>query len=216
MAGTFGDMQTRIASELDRSDLGTPIKDAIVSAIDAYAQDRFDWNQRKFGFSTVAGTDEYALPTTDTSLATIRIMQIDQLMITINSGRYDLKPRTIQWTDREKTNSTLRGRPAWYAILNQRIRLYPIPDAVYSVDGFGLCDINTITNASASNTTNAWVDRQYGEELIRMRAKADLYENTIRNGEKAAAMLGQAQARYQQLKAALDRQQGVASIQPWY
>lgn len=216
MAGTFGDMQTRIASELDRSDLTTPIKDAIVSAIDSYAHERFAWNERKFTFNTVAGTDEYAFPTTDTNAAFIRIMAIDHLMITIASGRYELMPRTTYYVDDLKANTSLRGRPKWYAVLNQRIRLWPIPDAVYAIDGFGLCDINEITNASAAGTTNAWVDRLYGEEMIRARAKADLYENTIRNAEKAAAMLGQAQARYSQLKAAQDRMVGLSKIQAWF
>lgn len=220
MAGTFGDMQTRIAYELDRTDLTSAIKNAIVSAIDAYAQERFDWNQRKFTITTVAGTDEYALPILDTSAAFIRVMQIDHLMIRNSAEsytyRYPMTPLVMQTIDRKKTNATSQGRPNWYGVLNQRVRVYPIPDAEYTIDGFGLCDINTITNASADATTNAWTDRLYGEELIRARAKADLYENVIRNGEKAAAMLGQAQARFQQLKAAQDRQAGIPSIQPWY
>lgn len=216
MAGTFGDMYTRIAVELDRSDLTAPIKDAIVSAIDSYAQDRFAWNQRKFTISTVAGTDEYALPSTDVDAAFIRVMSIDHLMITISSGRYEMVPRTTFYVDDLKANTTLQGRPKWYAIINQKLRIWPIPDAVYVMDGFGLCDINSITNTSATGVTNAWVDRLYGEEMIRARAKADLYENIIRNGEKAAAMLGQAQARYQQLKAAYERSVGLSAIQPWY
>jgi hypothetical protein len=63
--------------------------------------------------------------------------------------------------------------PTHFAYFKQQIRLYPIPDAVYTV---GLSYIYRFTTLSADGDTNAWMTD--GEEVIRQSAKRRLALDT--------------------------------------
>jgi len=212
---TFGTMKTRIATELDRSDLTSPIADAVVSAIAYFSTYRFWFNERTITFTTVDGQDEYTLPTVDTSGLPIRVLEIDQLIFVDSGGsRYVLQPKPWQYINAQKWNTTDTGKPDLYSIHHGKIILWPIPDGAYTIDGSVLADINQITSSSAANVTNEWMT--VGEEMIRCRAKGDLYENTIRNPERAGAMLGIASAAMQRLQSQTDRLKNVGGVTPWY
>lgn len=215
MSGTFGDMKTRIATELDRSDLTSPIADAVVSAIAYFSTYRFWFNERKIVFTTVDGQDEYQLPIVDSGGLPIRVLEIDQLIFVDSGGsRYVLEPRPWQYVNAQKWNTTDTGKPDIYTFHHGKIILWPPPDDAYTIEGSVLADINQITSASGSSATNEWMT--VGEEMIRCRAKGDLYENTIRNPERAAAMLGIASAAMQRLQSQTDRIKNLGGVTPWY
>jgi len=63
------------------------------------------------------------------------------------------------------------------------VRLYPVPNGAFPLI---LSYVRSLTTLSADGDTNAWMT--HGEELIRLRAKADLYINYLENPGMAQAM----------------------------
>lgn len=176
----YNDMQVRIADELARADLTTQIQKAILSAIEFYKDDRFWFNEGEVTLNTVAGTASQALPTSPTAIG-----EIDIVTATVSGERYEVFEDSYDWIRQNQDLTTFVGQPYKYAIFDESIWYYPIPDAVYPIIFSGLVYFATLTTGS---DTNAWMNE--AEELIRTRAKWDLFSNTIRNDKEAVKMLG--------------------------
>ena len=132
---TYAVMQARIADELTRTDLTSQIQKAILSAIKHYERTRFYFNASVTDtFSTVANQEYYG------SAANAKIpnlVVIDALTVTNSSIKYALA--NVPFTSvEEMQNGAITGLPAAFCYYAQQIRLYPIPDAVYTVTGSGI------------------------------------------------------------------------------
>lgn len=130
MATSLTTLKARVASELHRTDLTSDIATAISSAILEYRSQRFEFNQAQSAFNTVANTQSYT--TGDTGFPT-DIAQIDYVRATVNSQYVAVEPTTYEEIRALTTSTSVTGSPikwAWYAL---KLWLYPIPDAVYSV-----------------------------------------------------------------------------------
>lgn len=153
------------------------IKLAITTAITFYQRERFYWNEaRTATFATVLNQEFY----TSADLAGIpNLINVDSLRIAISTSyRYDLIKRTWDVLDGKSISTVMVGQPTEWAYYAQAIRLYPIPNAVYTIT------VNTVQRLTPDPLvndadTNAWMTD--GEELIRQRAKADLNCNVIRD-----------------------------------
>jgi len=160
---TYVTMQTRIADELlDSGALSTAqIKAAIQSAIAHYERKPFYFNQKKAStFSTVASQEYYG--SSDLS----NIPYIVE-MKSFNIGTYKSKVKAVDFEDIDMAQSgSVTGQPTAYAYYEQKIRLFPIPDAVYTAT---LAYIYRLTALSADGDTNIWMTD--AEELIRQSAK---------------------------------------------
>ncbi len=179
MSGTYGDMQTRIADELARTDLTSQIQLAILSAIAHYERRRFYFNETTSTFSTVANQEYYS----SSNLADIAtLVEIDSIRVTISSTRYTLIPRDFAYLDAICTNASATGNPTDYCYYQEQIRLYPIPSTARTVT---MAYIKRLATLSASGDSNAWTTD--AEELIRQRAKCDLFANVIRSPDEAMA-----------------------------
>lgn len=175
---TYLVMQTRISDELARDDLSSQVQLAILSAIDHYERERFYFTEGTATFSTVAGQEYYS----SSDLADIAtLVEIDSLRITVNSTRYTLCRRDFAYIDEIAASSTTTGDPTDFCYYKQQIRLYPTPSSVRTIT---MAYIKRLTALSSSSDSNAWTTD--AEEMIRMRAKADLLYNVIRDPEEAA------------------------------
>lgn len=189
---TYGAMQSRIADELDRTDLTTQIQQAIKTAIAKYDRKRFFFNEsRSVTFSTVDGQEFY---TSADASAIPTLLFIDNVKLTISaSDKIDLEPRSYGELEYLSTNSvTDEGQPTAYAYYSKQLRLYPIPDDAYPIRISG---VFALSDLSASADTNAWMTD--AEALIRARAKREVYTHVIRDLEGAQAM---AQAEAEELQ----------------
>lgn len=187
---TYADMQERIARELHRPDLTNEIKDAIKTAIRFYSSQRFVWNEYQWSFSTEPGVKYYSTLTDD-------VMEIDSVTVTANSRIYQLDPMSYTDMDAIDAGTTpLAGYPrlwSWYA---QQIRLYPTPNAVYSINVSGqrnYCD------PVADSYSSPWTNEL--EELIRCRAKADICAHFTYDDAMAQKMYGLESKAFKSLKA---------------
>lgn len=159
---TYLEMRTRIADEIDDDGIDAQIGKAILTAIEYYARTRFFFNQKTFTFSTVADQELYTLSDA-ADIATF--LEIDASYFTSSGNRYPIYPVSHATIDAEQTG-TITGRPATWAYFAQKIRLFPIPDAVYVVT---VSAHYRLTALSADADTNVWTTD--AEELIRQRAK---------------------------------------------
>ena len=161
---TYGEMQSTILDEMaNDGDLTTEhIKNGILRAIRHYERRPWWFNQKVATFSTVAGQEYYGA----SDLSDIpNIVRIESALITNTGYKSALKDMDYQSIDWGQTG-TDTGVPWYYTVFQNKIRLYPIPDAAYTVT---LSYIYKLTELSLDADTNSWTTEC--EELIRQSAK---------------------------------------------
>ncbi len=171
---TLGGLKEQIASDLHRSDLTTQIALAIAESVAEYQGRRFAFNQARDSFATVAATEYYG-----SGVIPADIAEIDSLKLTYSGTTYTLEPVSFGWIE-DVSSTTNTGRPtrwAWYA---QEIRLYPIPDAAYTVS---IAYLQKIDVPSSDGESNAWTTT--AKELIRHASVKRLCRDTLQDYQRA-------------------------------
>lgn len=177
----FGTMKTRIADEMDRSDLTSQIALAVQDAIKLYAQDAFWFNEVIDEFDTVNGTEYYTLASVTDNTTTFTDI-IDAVGVLSGGTTYPLDRRTFDVINAKQHNpTTSKGAPLEYCIFNQQMRLWPVPDGVYTVKIAGIQELSAL---SADVDTNAWMVE--AEPLIRHKAMEILYRDIEKNDKQMA------------------------------
>jgi hypothetical protein len=187
---TFAVMKARIVSETVRDDLTATQLGAVVNdAIKQFEGQRFAFNERRYQILTVAAQEYYDLitPTLLTSAGDAvgtgeMLLELDDITVTVNSQPYRLCPRTQQGINEWQT-TTYQGQPADYTLYGQQLRIWPLPDAAYTLNLNGLARLSP-KPLSADADTNAWMTE--GEVLIRSHAKMLLYRDVLRDQEGAS------------------------------
>lgn len=175
---TYGDMKARIADELSRTDLSSQIASEIQSAIFYYQDDRFYFDQRRdVTFNTVASQEFYS----NSDITNFNLLiDLDAVTVTVNGNRFNVKPWPYPDLEMISVTTTTLGEPNYYAIYAQQMRLYPIPQQVYSVR---LSGVFSLAAPVLDADSNAWTND--AEELIRARAKKKINLNYIKDTEQA-------------------------------
>lgn len=186
MTDTYGDLKTKIADDLARSDLTSSIATAILDAIAQHQRERFYFNEVKDEtFSTVAAQKWY---TSAANAYIPNLLDIDSMKCTVSGNTYMLTRRPHSMLE-DWDVSSFGGDPTDFAYYGQQLRLYPTPNAVRTITFSAHV---RLTALSADADSNAWTKREDAEALIRHTALADLYANKIRNMDKATVAEGQA------------------------
>lgn len=182
---TYLDMITDIQDEyVGESITVAQIKKAIQRAISFYENTPFYFNQKTetgASFPTVSGQEYYS----STDLADIpNIVKIYSANVTVSGNKQPLNPVDFNEIDEQQTGN-VTGVPYVYAGFQQKLRLYPIPNAIYTVK---LSYIYKFATLSADADTNAWMND--GEELIRESAKKRLALNVFYSDSAAKRAAG--------------------------
>lgn len=175
----FGTLRDRIADELDRTDMTTQIEREIKSAIAYYERRRFWFNEKRTNFATVVSQEWYT-SADDSDIPNLLTLDIAKIAINATT-KHDLE--LLPYAELEFVSDggeADEGQPTSMAYFQKQIRLYPIPDASYSVVLSGIFALDSL---SASADTNAWMTD--GEALIRQRTRRMIYSNVIRDPELA-------------------------------
>jgi hypothetical protein len=159
---TYATMRSRIEDEIYDATITTSVNSAILDAIKFYERKRFWFNQKTGAFSTVADQEYYA---TAANSDIPDLLHIKAMTATIDSYKTPVRPADFNWIDAAQ-NGAIKGFPAAFAYFNEQVRLFPIPDAVYTVT---MAYHYRFAALSADADTNAWTTD--AEELIRTRAK---------------------------------------------
>lgn len=177
-------LKSRVADDLLRTDLTSQIANAISDAINYWQETRFFFTEsRTATFATVAAQSAY----TSADDADIPLV-IDLDTVVINDGDTDLEmtltdPVYIQLLLSNSVGSTVPSRYSYY---QETFRLYPAPDAAYTVRLFGQFEI--AEPATDSEANNVWMTK--GFELIRATAKGLLAAHTLKDPGMQIAMFG--------------------------
>lgn len=209
---TYGDLKTRIADELARSDLTSQIALEVLTAVAHYENQRWSWSEIRATASTVANVAFVAVPS--------GFLDEDSLKMTVNGDYQPLRRVSYEYIDSIDGGSDT-GQPTCYAFYDGQIRLYPEPDGVYTLT---FSYIGSQTALSADADTNDWTNE--GEALIRARAKAAVKMNYLNDAGAIAEAQGYALNRldflctaeasaFNSLKRKSDMRTATGTIQPW-
>lgn len=198
---TYGDLQSRIATEIKRSGLTTQIQGAIQTAITAYETRPLWFNQQRATMPTVTNQKIYALPSDYKKMRFIRIERTTNIFDPIDELT---KGELADW-DRSQS---LTGIPYKYYVdfaesvavdTNKstvgQIWFLPIANGIYDLELNYFRDLGSI---SQNADENAWTDE--GELLIRCRAKRELYTHVIRDTQEALKFASAEQDAYRDLQ----------------
>jgi hypothetical protein len=207
-------MKTRIVSELGgRTDLTSNITDAINDAIDAYQEDRFYFNEsRDVTFSTVASQEFY---TVADNANIPNILAWDYVMKVVGINTLYLSYVLPDVMEDTSNSGTFIGEPYEYTYYQQKIRLFPVPNAAITIR-IG-CQIKLAGPTSDTDATNPWIIE--AERLIRSRAKFILATHVTLDSAMASAMSpddGETARAFDELKGRTNRQTGTGTIQAVY
>lgn len=191
---TYADMRARIADELanDGDITSAQINNAIQSAIRNYEAEGFWFNQKVATFSTVSGQEYYD----SAALADIPDMVTIYAMRIMGSGSgvapiAGIDNETIE----DSQDGTVTGEPRFYTRFENKIRLFPIPSAVYSVRVSYVYKLAALVNDTDSN---AWTNEC--EELIRQAAKKRLCLDILLADDMAARCAMMEKAAYDDVR----------------
>jgi hypothetical protein len=193
---TLATMKDRIDRELRRSgSIDTQIGEAISSAIEAYSDDRFFFNEKRSNtFNTIADQEFYG--SSDFPAISL-LVKIDYVTMRIGNTVYDILPDIPATMEGASDNATATGQPGWYVYYERQIRLYPVPStSSWPVRVAGL--YRYAAPASDAETGNFWMTE--GERLIRSRAKYELATHVLRDLELAQIMTANTTEAFDQLK----------------
>lgn len=186
---TLGDLKTRIADELARSDLTAQIALAVSQAIEEACTHRF-WFMEVRGMTIpiTGGTATYA------SADIANLIEIDRLVLIVSGQRRTLRDMSDDELDLFNDGTAPSGEPYAYSRYGDQLRLYPTPALSYTVSIDGLTKGATLNSDVDSNI---WTDASHGERYIRALAKRQLLADVIRKPD-AAQTQDQLAQRYRQ------------------
>lgn len=190
----YSTLRTRIIDELanDGALTTAQVNYAIQDTIKYHERRPWYFNQTVGTFSTVAAQEYYSA----SDLAAIPyIVNITSMLVTNGGIKAPVVGVPFEAIE-DVQDGTVTTVPRHFTIWQQQIRLYPIPDAVYTIT---MAYIYRLTALSADGDSNAWTTD--AEELIRQGAKRRIALNYFHAEDVAARCAGLEQEAYLALMA---------------
>lgn len=188
---TYGDLQSEIADELNRSNLTSQIQKTIQEAIHKYERERFYFNETRTSLATVAGQAYIAVPDD--------MVYEDILIITVGNANSALEKRGYHWIE-ERVNNSITGIPTDYAVYQNQFRLHPVPNAVYTVT---LSYVKRLSTLSQENDSNDWTTAGY--DLIKATAKRLIYSHYLHEPNNMALAMQSERTAFMALRGETDQ-----------
>ena len=206
---TRTNIEAQIADDFARTDLSNQITNAVDAAIRAYRFERLGFNEAY----RVTATASISLATLDLTSLSVRFRKIDRLRLLRDAGDYlDLYRRDYDWIMSRQDDRTV-SMPLEYALYNNTIHFDSLADQSYTILIDGVKELGTGTTASFSaGDTSAWFND--ARELIRHRAKREVYAHVLKDMELAAAAAAAEKEAYGVLKSELGEIASTGFIRP--
>ena len=175
---TLSGLKSRVAEDLARTDLTSQIVNAVADAIYDYQERRFAFNQLREDFATVDGTEFY----TSAELPD-GIIKIDSIRAEVNGRRYQLEEWGYSKMERVASLATpTEGQPLAWAWYGEELRLYPVPDAAYTLT----MSYHYRLDPPADDASNAWTDEVKAGQLIRLSAARRIAREYLKDDAEAS------------------------------
>lgn len=183
---TLADLTSDIADDVDDTTgvYGPQILKAIQGAQRYCEADTYYFNEtRDVTFVTVVAQQWYGAAA-NANIPTL--VHIQAAYYVDSAGNVVPMRRTLpEYIEILSGNGAAQGQPYNWTYFNQQIRIYPIPNAVYTVRlQLGPYRLTVLSNPT---DTNAWLTEAY--DMLKARAKYILYKNTIKDSGLAAEAL---------------------------
>lgn len=207
---TLADLKAAIADDIDdtTSEYADQIEKAILGAIRYCERETYYFNQtREETFDTVAAQEFYG-SSDNANIPTL--VKIQRLYINDGGEISDLIRSVPDELEGLADSTSASGRPTNWSYFEQKIRLYPIPNEVFTIRmQIGPYRLSTL----ASDTdTNAWLTEAY--DMVKARAKYILQKDTLKDAALAAEALNDYQDQRSALKAETALRQGRGVFTP--
>ncbi len=205
---TRADIEAQIADDLARSDLSSQISDAVNTAIRSYRFERLGFNEAYRVTATLSvSTDSLAF--TDVS---VRFRKIDRMRLIRTSGDYlDLYRRDYDWI-MSRQDVRIATLPLEYAVYNNTFHFDSLADQTYTLLLDGIKELGNASLSYSAADASAWFNE--GRELIRHRAKREVYAHVLKDLELAAAAKGAETDALDTLKSEAGEQNSTGFIRP--
>lgn len=185
MAGTLGDMKTRIIDELDREDLASQVANAINDAIQAYQHIRFYFcESRAITFPSVANQEFYDF--NDNPLLG-QLQKIDYVILYMDTQPFYLDAALPADLELKSQSGTFLGPPSQYCQYAEQLRVWPVPSASTWTFRVG-ASLQIPAPIKDLESNNKWMVN--AERLIRSRAKYELAVHVLKDTDLARFMGG--------------------------
>jgi hypothetical protein len=205
---TRSDIEAQIADDLARSDLASQITAAVNTAIRSYRFERLGFNE---AYKVTATLSTSADTMTLASLS-VRFRKLDRVRIVRAAGDYlDLYHRDYDWI-MSRQDVRVVCQPVEYAVYNSALHFDSMADQNYTLLMDGLKELGNASASYSAGDTTAWFND--ARELIRHRAKRELYANVLKDMELAAAAGASEKDALRILKAELGEQISTGFIRP--
>lgn len=189
----YGTMRTRIADEManDGDITASHINNAIRTAIRHYEREPFWFNQKVGTFVTVAAQEYYG----SADLADIpNMVRIDVLDTGAGGTKARLRGMDNASID-DVQDGSVTGEPEFYSRYEDKIRLFPIPNGVFTVTARYVTKFAALVSDGDSN---AWVNEC--EELIRQAAKRIICTDILHDDAMAGRFASLERAAHDRLR----------------
>lgn len=170
---TFGGLRDNIIEEIGKvgASLTAIVELQIQNAVEFYANQVFWFNEGNYTFTTSSSQAAYPWPSD--------FMAAEFMQVSYGGANFQVEPKPYQWIA-ELDNGKVFSVPAAYAMFNQNFRLFPVPNASYTI----VLDYQKrLPTLSVSTDSNAWTT--YGQDLIIARVEKVLHARKYRNPEMA-------------------------------
>jgi len=175
----FGDLKTRIADELDRTDLGSQIDRELRAAVRHYEVKRWWFNEHTTSTTATSSTTNFAMPSD--------LIQLDRLELIVTARPRELNQISWQrFVDNWRFNTTA-GEPQEFARFANRVWLGPIPRQDYELTWYYM---RTLSPTSFSDGTNNEWTAEAGD-LISVRTLKALGARTLHFASGELALYAQ-------------------------
>ena len=173
---TLRDLIGEIEDDIERADLNHLVAKAVERAIRHYQSHRFYFSDGAAAFETLPGIDVYSR---GDAVALPELLRIDSVVV-IENGQTIPLCKITEGAVEAVDDAASSGRPVAYSYFDRSLRLWPMPDAAWTVRVTGHLSLPV----PALDEANAWTDE--GSSLIAAFAKRHLAENSLNNRALAA------------------------------
>ena len=206
---TRSDIEAQIADDLARSDLSSQIGRAVDAAIRAYRFERLGFNEAYRVTATLSVSTAFIALTAISS----RFRKIDRVRLLRNSADYiDLYHRDYDWI-MSRQDAYALSQPGEFTVYNNSLHFDSFADQTYTLVIDGIKELATGTTASYSaGDATAWFND--ARELVRHRAKREVYAHVLKDMELASAAAAAEKDAYDILKAENNVVETTGGIRP--
>ncbi|CAF26571.1 hypothetical protein [Bartonella quintana] len=210
-AKTFSDMVALIQDEIDdtTAEYSLQIRDSILTALRLCEREPFFFNKkREATFKTQSGKTWYGQ---EEGIFIQSEKNLEAVLLgTQAATQTQLFHKPIQALQQQYGSPPLQGTPLFYTCLEQKIGLFPTPQDVETVHLFYFP--LRFGDEQLMEEGNPWLMHAF--DLIKARAKYELYKNILKDPEYAAVSFKDFQEQLQALQFETSRRTDSAHILP--